>query len=78
MKKKEILEVLGTGLVFGLLVAALAFVLAQYTSIGGGVASIGRPFSPVRNELAYTYTAVGAGLGFVIGGLVGHSKKKEE
>ena len=77
MTKKEIGAVVGTGVVFLLLVGALGFVFAEYTGIGGGFARICRPFTPPRNQLAYYYTAIGGGLGFVIGGVLGHVRAKK-
>lgn len=77
MEKKEVIEVIGTGVVFALLVAALGFVVAQYTGIGGGLAGLAPPFSPIKNELAYNYAVLGGGIGFVLGGVAGYYRGRK-
>jgi len=48
------------GIAAGVAGAALGTALAEYTGIGGGLAAIAEPWSPLRNEIAKGYAAVGS------------------
>ena len=55
--------------------AIIGMAIAEFAGTGG-LSAIAEPFSPIRNQEAVTWGAVGAGIGLVAGLLVQISRRK--
>ena len=58
---------------------ALAFAgaaIGEFTGLGGGLPAIAEAFSPIRNQIALGYAAVGAIIGVIVGGSRYERRKK--
>lgn len=64
-------NVAGSVIFFAVFFTLFLAALAEFTGIGGGFAPLSAPFSPIRNEIAKGYAALGAVIGFGIGLLHG-------
>jgi hypothetical protein len=61
----------GSIIFFSIFFAIFLAALAEFTGIAGGFAPLAAPFSPIRNEIAKGYGAVGVVIGFAVGILHG-------
>ncbi|MCX6356340.1 MAG: hypothetical protein NT045_00410 [Candidatus Aureabacteria bacterium] len=60
-------NVIGSVIFFTAFFTIFFAAIAEYTGIGGAFAPLAEPFTPIRNEIAKGYAALGAVIGFAIG-----------
>lgn len=71
-------NVLGSVIFFTLFFALFCGAVAEFTGVGGGFAPLASPFSPIRNEIAKGYAALGAVLGFAVGVIHGSNTARSK
>lgn len=64
-------NLIGSVIFFTSFFALFFWAIAEFTGIGGGFAPLAAPFSPIRNEIANGYAALGAVIGFATGVIQG-------
>jgi len=60
-------NLVGSTVGFIVMCTVLFAAMAEFTGIGGGFAPLEEPFSPIRNEIAKGWAALGAVFGLAVG-----------